>query len=58
MRNRLDPDRKGARGVIVRKAERVIKELVNFRVMFYGTFLAFPLWIQCKERVKNRRVRQ
>lgn len=43
MRNRLDPDRKGARGVIVRKAERVIKELVNFRVMFYGTFLAFPL---------------
>lgn len=31
------------RNVEVRKTERVIKESVNFRVMFYGTFLAFPL---------------
>lgn len=31
------------RSVGVQKTERVIKESVNFRVMFYGIFLAFPL---------------
>jgi len=32
---------KGERSV--RKTELVIKESVNFRVMFYAIFLAFPL---------------
>lgn len=34
---------RGERSVGVRKTERVIKESVNFRVMFYDIFLAFPL---------------
>jgi len=42
MENRLDAQtEKGERGV--RKTELVIKESVNFRVMFYAIFLAFPL---------------
>lgn len=38
MENRLDAAREGEKSVGVRKTERVIKESVNFRVMFYSIY--------------------